>query len=116
MLNVLFVSSNKSTPFYKVFLLWDEQSASVDKVVRVCCALVNMCPSVVPRLVCMVWVRTSPYELSEAAMPSPCRDVSLPFIDDNISTRCLSKCPGHTVHLSSCARRALNDASQKKLP
>ena len=27
----------------------DEQHASVDKLVKVCCALVNLCPSVVPQ-------------------------------------------------------------------
>ena len=27
----------------------DEQNASIDKLVRVCCALVNLCPSVVPQ-------------------------------------------------------------------
>ena len=27
----------------------DEQDASIDKLVRVCCALVNLCPSVVPQ-------------------------------------------------------------------
>ncbi len=27
----------------------DEQQASIDKIVRVCCSLVNLCPSVVPQ-------------------------------------------------------------------
>ena len=63
----------------------------------------------------IVWVYTSPfnctgaYVSSEATVSPPCLDVSLPFIEIAISTKCLSGWPGHTIHLSSRVRRALSE-------